>query len=150
MPVQALLLLPYFTIKKLMTFFQIYFHGLLIIIGLMSVLWIISIYIRNVSIVDLFWGFGFVLTNIFYFISTEGFWPRKIILLVMVSVWGFRLSGYLAWRNLGKGLPVQAISQQLRREEVLVDKLFSDLPSAGSIDVAHFSASSWSPIFRTR
>ena len=38
MPVQELLLLPYFTIKKLMTFFQIYFHGLLIIIGLMSVL----------------------------------------------------------------------------------------------------------------
>ncbi|HBC79308.1 MAG TPA: hypothetical protein DEO60_13850 [Bacteroidales bacterium] len=86
-----------------MTFFQIYFHSLLNIIVLMSVLWVISVYIRNVSIVDLFWGFGFVLTNLFYFVSTDGLWLRKIILLVLVSVWGLRLSGYLAWRNLGKG-----------------------------------------------
>jgi len=69
----------------------------------MSLLWIISVIIRNVSIVDIFWGFGFVLANGFYFISTEGFLPRKIILLIMVSVWGLRLSGYLAWRNIGKG-----------------------------------------------
>lgn len=86
-----------------MTFLQIYFQALLVIICLMSLLWIISIIIKNVSIVDLFWGFGFVLTNIFYFISTEGLWTRKIILLILVSVWGLRLSGYLAWRNLGKG-----------------------------------------------
>jgi steroid 5-alpha reductase family enzyme len=85
-----------------MTFFQISFHGLILIIGLMSALWVISVYIRNVSIVDLFWGFGFVLTNLFYFVSTEGLWLRKIILLVLVSVWGLRLSGYLAWRNMGK------------------------------------------------
>jgi len=69
----------------------------------MSLLWIISVIIRNVSIVDIFWGFGFVLANGFYFISTEGFLTRKIILLIMVSAWGLRLSGYLAWRNIGKG-----------------------------------------------
>lgn len=86
-----------------MTFFQVYFQALLLIIGFMSVLWIISAIIKNVSIVDLFWGFGFVLTNVFYFISTYGSGPRKIILLILVSVWGLRLSGYLARRNLGKG-----------------------------------------------
>ena len=86
-----------------MTFFQIYFQALLVIIGLMSLLWIISVIIKNVSIVDLFWGFGFVLANGFYFLSTEGLAPRKIILLILVSVWGLRLSGYLAWRNIGKG-----------------------------------------------
>jgi len=87
----------------MMTFFQIYFQALLVIIGLMSVLWIVSVIIKNVSIVDLFWGFGFVLTNIFFFIKTDGSEPRKIILLILVSVWGLRLSGYLAWRNIGKG-----------------------------------------------
>lgn len=86
-----------------MTFLQIYFQALLVIICLMSFLWIISIGIKNVSIVDLFWGSGFVLANGFYFISTDGFLPRKIILLIMVSIWGLRLSGYLAWRNIGKG-----------------------------------------------
>jgi steroid 5-alpha reductase family enzyme len=69
----------------------------------MTILWITSVITKNVSIVDLFWGFGFVLTAGFYFLKTSGFEPRKIILLTMVSLWGFRLSGYLAWRNIGKG-----------------------------------------------
>jgi steroid 5-alpha reductase family enzyme len=86
-----------------MPFFQIYFQSLLVIMGIMSILWIISVILRNVSIVDLFWGFGFVLTNGFYFIRTEGFGVRKVILLVLVTIWGLRLSGYLLWRNLGKG-----------------------------------------------
>ena len=70
---------------------------------MMSILWIISVIIKNVSIVDLFWGFGFVLTNVFYFISTDGLGLRKVILLILVSIWGFRLTGYLSWRNIGKG-----------------------------------------------
>jgi steroid 5-alpha reductase family enzyme len=86
-----------------MTFFQIYFKALSVILGMMTFLWILSIILKNVSIVDLFWGFGFVLTAGFYFIRTEGFTGRKLILLILVSVWGLRLSGYLAWRNLGKG-----------------------------------------------
>lgn len=86
-----------------MTFFQIYFQALLVILGMMSLLWIISIIIKNVSIVDLFWGFGFVIANVFYFISTEGVGPRKLIVLILVTVWGLRLSGYLSWRNIGKG-----------------------------------------------
>lgn len=86
-----------------MTFFQIYIQALLVIIGLMAILWVVSVVIKNVSIVDLFWGFGFVLTNFFYFLRTNGFVTRKIILLILVTLWGLRLSGYLAWRNIGKG-----------------------------------------------
>jgi len=69
----------------------------------MTILWILSIAIKNVSIVDLFWGFGFVVTSIFYFLKTDGFEPRKIILISLVAIWGLRLSIYLAWRNIGKG-----------------------------------------------
>jgi steroid 5-alpha reductase family enzyme len=86
-----------------MSFFQIYIQAFLVIMTLMTTLWLISIFIKNVSIVDLFWGFGFVLTAGFYFLKTDGFEPRKIILLMLVSIWGLRLSVYLAWRNLGKG-----------------------------------------------
>lgn len=86
-----------------MSFFHIYFQALLVILILMTTLWIVSVIIKNVSIVDLFWGFGFVMISVFYFIATAGFYPRKILLLALVSIWGFRLSGYLAWRNIGKG-----------------------------------------------
>jgi len=82
---------------------QIWFLALLVIMSMMTILWVVSVAIKNVSIVDIFWGFGFVLTSVFYFISTEGYEPRKLILLALVSVWGLRLSVYLAWRNVGKG-----------------------------------------------
>jgi steroid 5-alpha reductase family enzyme len=86
-----------------MSFFQIYLQAFLIIMILMTILWVVSVTIRNVSIVDLFWGFGFVLTAGFYFLKTDGFELRKIIILFLVVIWGMRLSIYLAWRNLGKG-----------------------------------------------
>lgn len=86
-----------------MTFFQIYLLAFAAIMSMMTILWLISIKIRNVSIVDLFWGFGFVVAAAVYFIFTEGFETRKILLMTLVAIWGLRLSIYLAWRNLGKG-----------------------------------------------
>ena len=86
-----------------MTFFQIYLLAFAAIILMMTMLWLISIKIRNVSIVDLFWGFGFVVASAVYFIFTEGLQTRKILLMTLVAVWGLRLSIYLAWRNIGKG-----------------------------------------------
>lgn len=82
---------------------QIYLNSLILIISLMSVLWIVSLLIKNVSIVDIFWGLGFVITNTYYYFATGTFYPVQTILLVMVFIWGVRLSGYLAWRNIGKG-----------------------------------------------
>jgi steroid 5-alpha reductase family enzyme len=75
----------------------------MVIMMLMTMLWVISAIIKNVSIVDLFWGMGFVITAIFYFVSCEGDLLRKTVLLALVAVWGIRLSAYLAWRNAGKG-----------------------------------------------
>jgi len=86
-----------------MSFFQIYIQALLVIMILMTILWIISVIIKNVSVVDLFWGFGFVLAAGFYFLKTEGSDPRKIVIMTLVSIWGLRLTVYLAWRNIGKG-----------------------------------------------
>jgi len=86
-----------------MSFIQIYLLDLLLVMSIMTILWIISIIIKNVSIVDLFWGLGFVLSSIFYFINTEGYLLRKIIVLILVSIWGLRLSLYLTWRNWSKG-----------------------------------------------
>lgn len=86
-----------------MSFLQIYLQTFLVIMILMTTLWIVSVIVKNVSIVDIFWGFGFVMTAGFYFLKTDGFEPRKIIILSLVAIWGLRLSLYLAWRNIGKG-----------------------------------------------
>jgi len=86
-----------------MSFFQIWLNALIVIIAMMTFLWIISIFIKNVSIVDIFWGLGFVITAGFYFVRTDGNEARKIIITALAFIWGVRLSAYLAWRNIGKG-----------------------------------------------
>jgi steroid 5-alpha reductase family enzyme len=86
-----------------MGYFNIYLQALAGIIALMTILWIISIIIKNVSIVDYFWGPGFIFSTVFYFFSTGEVTSRKLLLLVLVALWGIRLSGYLVWRNRGKG-----------------------------------------------
>ena len=75
----------------------------LVIITLVTVLWIWSIFIKNVSIIDVFWGLGFVIVNVFYALIHGDLTPRKILVLTIVGIWGFRLSIYLAIRNSGKG-----------------------------------------------
>lgn len=69
----------------------------------MTLLWLISIPLRNASIVDIFWGPGFLLLAAFYATRTDGIGWRETLLLVLVGIWSLRLGGYLAWRNLGKG-----------------------------------------------
>lgn len=51
----------------------------------------------------MFWGFGFIVAGIIYFLKADGLELRKILVLAMVFIWGLRLSVYLAWRNIGKG-----------------------------------------------
>jgi steroid 5-alpha reductase family enzyme len=75
----------------------------LIIFALVTLLWIWSVFIKNVSIVDIFWGFGFVVVNTFYVFMSGELNARKILILTLVSIWGLRLAIYLAFRNIGKG-----------------------------------------------
>ncbi len=83
-------------------FWEQYLLALWAILGAMTALWLLSIPLKNVSIVDLFWGAGFVLSASCYFLYTEE-GERRFWVLVLVAIWGLRLSGYLSWRNIGKG-----------------------------------------------
>lgn len=71
----------------------------LVISGLMTLTWLMSLALKNASIVDLVWGFGFVLVAWSSFLSTNSEqWPLPIL----TTIWGLRLSAYLAWRNHGQ------------------------------------------------
>ncbi len=85
-----------------MSFIETYFQGLLLIITFITFVWILSVFLKNASIVDIFWGLSFVLVSVFYFITTPGFSARKIIVLTLVAIWGLRLSVHIFLRNLGK------------------------------------------------
>lgn len=72
------------------------------IVALMVITWIISLIVKDASIVDMVWGLGFVLATWAAALSVDGITPRGLLIAILVSIWGLRLSGYLVWRNLGK------------------------------------------------
>ena len=85
-----------------------------VVVLFMTALWIYSVRLTNVSIVDSFWGAGFVLQTWVYFALTpDGFSLRKFILCLLVTIWGLRLSLHIYRRNHGK--PEDFRYQEFRR-----------------------------------
>lgn len=62
-------------------------------------LWVASLVLRDASIVDIFWGAGFVLVAWLSLWASGQSLSGALLLLMMVTLWGIRLTGYLAWRN---------------------------------------------------
>jgi steroid 5-alpha reductase family enzyme len=86
-----------------MTFFNLYLTVGISILSLMTLVWMLSLILRNSSIVDIFWGFGFVVTTwISLILSPSPAGARGWLLAAMVSVWGLRLSIHILRRNWGK------------------------------------------------
>jgi len=87
-----------------MTLLSTYLITGAVILGLMTLLWLVSLAKKNSSIVDIFWGFGFVVACWVYFALTpDGFLFRKLLISLLVTVWGIRLTLHILRRNWGKG-----------------------------------------------
>lgn len=72
-----------------------------IVLGCMLLLWIIGTIRRDVSVVDPFWGTGFVIIAWTAVLTNQPASPRGWLLAILTTIWGLRLSGYLLWRNWG-------------------------------------------------
>ncbi len=76
----------------------------LTIVVLMIVTWLLSLAMKNASIVDIVWGFGFVCVAWAVRLRVDdGLSARQNLLVAMTTVWGLRLATYLFWRNHDKG-----------------------------------------------
>jgi len=73
------------------------------ILCIMVATWLLSLILKNASIVDIVWGLGFAITSWVLALTIDGDNTRQILLAVMVGSWGLRLGGYLAKRNIGHG-----------------------------------------------
>ena len=71
--------------------------------GALFALWALSLRLRDSSIVDIFWGLGFVGVAWISLLASPGTGARAWLAVGLTTAWGIRLAGYLASRNLGKG-----------------------------------------------
>jgi len=68
----------------------------------MLLLWGLATTRRDVSLVDIYWGIGFVLVMGLAVAMNRPTHMRALVALLLVSLWGTRLAGYLLWRKWGE------------------------------------------------
>lgn len=86
-----------------MDWMTLYLTGGALILGCMVLLWLLSLMLKDASIIDIFWGLGFVILSWWYGWWGKGFWAREALVIGIVSLWGIRLSFHIFYRGWGKG-----------------------------------------------
>lgn len=70
-------------------------------VALMTLIWIASIVKRDASIIDPFWGAGFVVVAWLAVWQNQPVAARALLVAALTTIWGLRLSVYLLSRNWG-------------------------------------------------
>ncbi len=84
------------------------FQDILIDVGLvvclyMTIVFILALARKDNSIVDVAWGIGFIIITVYTIIQSGEVDLRKMIVSLLVLLWGLRLSFHILVRNSGKG-----------------------------------------------
>ncbi len=87
---------------------ELYGYAATAVLTTVTLLWIVSVALRDASIIDAFWGPLFVAIAWVLFaanLPTVGF--KHLVVVFLVTAWGLRLAFHLAARNFGSGEDVR-------------------------------------------
>ena len=76
------------------------------IVVFIGVIMAAAIRIQNQSIIDIFWGPGFVVAAVVSYVvssGSDGDDTRRLVVLALTAIWGLRLGAYIGNRNRGHG-----------------------------------------------
>jgi steroid 5-alpha reductase family enzyme len=77
--------------------------GLGAIVTALTLVWVLSVKLRDASIADVCWGLGFVLLAWLYCLLSPTMTSRAWLIAALVTIWGARLSLHIFRRNHRKG-----------------------------------------------
>jgi steroid 5-alpha reductase family enzyme len=77
--------------------------ALALLVAAATALWLVSIPLKNVAIVDSLWSLMFLMAAGVYAATVSAAGPRTTLIVVLVAIWALRLAGYITIRNLGHG-----------------------------------------------
>jgi steroid 5-alpha reductase family enzyme len=75
----------------------------LFLLGYLFIAFLVGIIKKDNSVMDVFYGGGFILVAWSTFILNGQFALRQIFVTILVTIWGIRLATYVLIRNWGKG-----------------------------------------------
>ena len=82
--------------------FNLWLDGLTVLLVFAAAGWLLSLPLRNVSIVDIMWSLMLLLASITYAMAHVAPGPRAWLVIGLVSLWSIRLAAFIGWRNFGK------------------------------------------------
>jgi len=91
--------------------------SLALILTLMFLLWLLSLARKDASIVDTFWGIGFTAVAWMCFAITSGYALRKLLITMLVTIWGLRLALHIFRRNHAAGEDFRYRRMRARHKE---------------------------------
>jgi steroid 5-alpha reductase family enzyme len=86
-------------------------------LALVLAVWLASLRLRDASIIDVFWGAGFVVIAWVCVAVGHGARDRRLLLAALVTVWGLRLAVHIGRRNAGKGEDPRYVAMRERDGE---------------------------------
>lgn len=90
-----------------------YLAGVAAVFLLFTLIWLASILKRDVSIIDIFWGPGFVAAAwVFRLLGPPDSLPR-FLYLGLVTLWGLRLAAHIAARHQGEDYRYRAMREKI-------------------------------------
>ena len=100
--------------------------GFFVVLGSMTLLWLISLRLKDASIVDLFWGPGFAIAAMTYYLVDGRYPNRGTLVLGLVTLWATRLGYHLYVRNRREGEdPRYAAMREARGKQFPLISLFT-------------------------
>ena len=100
--------------------------GFFVVLGSMTLLWLISLRLKDASIVDPFWGPGFAIASITYYLVDGRYPDRGTLVLGLVTLWAARLGYHLYVRNRREGEdPRYAAMRKARGKQFPLISLFT-------------------------
>ena len=80
--------------------------------GVMFVTWLVSLRAEDASLADISWGLCFVAVSWVCLLVGPEAGDRSLLIAVLVSLWGLRLAGYVAWRHDGEDRRYQVMRKR--------------------------------------
>lgn len=70
--------------------------------SVMVLAWLVSLPLRDASVADVAWGMVFVAIAWTALAAGDGYEGRSLLIAVLLTIWGTRLSAYIWWRHDGE------------------------------------------------
>jgi steroid 5-alpha reductase family enzyme len=126
------------------------------VVAVLAVTWIVARRLGRYNVIDVAWGLGFVVVAVASFLWSSGAGDdtQRVLVLVLVALWGVRLGAYIGWRSRGHGEDPRYTAMLQRGGGTATDALMRIFVPQGlamwfislPVQVAMYERDPWRPI----